>query len=407
MNRAIILVLDSLGVGASADSYKYGDEGSDTLGHIAEYCESGKADSVFRQGMLNIPNLQRWGLVAAANNSRGVSMPLKQHINPKGAYGYAREVSIGKDTPSGHWEICGLPVSFQWGLFPDKENCFPRDLIQELIVKGKINGTIANKHASGTEVIKEFGEEHIKSGKPICYTSADSVFQIAAHETHFGLDRLYKLCEIAKKLVDPLNVARVIARPFVGENPNNFERTANRRDLTTPPIGLTLLNHIVNSKGDVVSIGKISDIFAHQGITHNVKGESNMVLIDKLIEQMKKTKEGLLFVNLVDFDSKFGHRRDVPGYAYALEQLDSRIQEIESHLEDNDLVLVTADHGCDPTSPGSNHTREHVPVVFFSKHIKQMDLGERESFADMGQTIAAHLEVESLSHGKSCNLQYY
>lgn len=404
MNRAIILVLDSLGIGASNDAYMYGDEGSDTLGHIAEYCATGKADSIMRTGPLDIPNLQRLGLVAAANGSRGKEMPVLQNITPQSAYGYASEVSAGKDTPSGHWEICGLPVPFQWGLFPNNESCFPETLIQELISKGKIDGTLANKHASGTKVLQEFGEEHIRSGMPICYTSGDSVFQIAAHEDYFGLERLYNLCEIAKQLVDPLNIARVIARPFLGTNSDNFERTPNRRDLTTPPVGRTLLDHIQNANGTVVSVGKISDIFAHQGITFNVKGENNMLLIDQLIDQMGKVKEGLLFVNLVDFDSKYGHRRDVAGYAHALEQLDARIPEIEKHLKENDLVLITADHGCDPTWPGSDHTRECVPVVFFGNNIKPQYLGERSSFADMGQTIAKHLGLTALDYGTACNL---
>jgi phosphopentomutase len=404
MNRAIILVLDSLGIGASDDAYMYGDEGSDTLGHIAEYCAAGKADNNIRAGALDIPNLQRLGLVAAANSSRGKEMPVLQNITPQSAYGFASEVSVGKDTPSGHWEMCGLPVPFQWGLFPDTDECFPSELMTELVSKGNLDGTLANKHASGTTVLQEFGEEHINSGMPICYTSGDSVFQIAAHEKHFGLERLYSLCEIAKKLVDPLNIARVIARPFIGENVQSFERTSNRRDLTTPPIGKTLLDHINSANGSVVSIGKISDIFAHQGITYKVKGDSNMLLVDQLLDQMAKVKDGLLFVNLVDFDSKYGHRRDVPGYAHALEQLDARIPEIEAQLRSNDLALITADHGCDPTWPGSDHTRENVPVVFFGNNIKQHDLGKRSSFADMGQTIAEHLGVEKLDYGNACNL---
>jgi len=404
MNRAIILVLDSLGIGASDDAYMYGDEGSDTLGHIAEYCAAGKADNNIRAGALDIPNLQRLGLVAAANSSRGKEMPVLQNITPQSAYGFASEVSVGKDTPSGHWEMCGLPVPFQWGLFPDTDECFPSELMTELVSKGNLDGTLANKHASGTTVLQEFGEEHINSGMPICYTSGDSVFQIAAHEKHFGLERLYSLCEIAKKLVDPLNIARVIARPFIGENVQSFERTSNRRDLTTPPIGKTLLDHINSANGSVVSIGKISDIFAHQGITYKVKGDSNMLLVDQLLDQMAKVKDGLLFVNLVDFDSKYGHRRDVPGYAHALEQLDARIPEIEAQLRSNDLALITADHGCDPTWPGSDHTRENVPVVFFGNNIKQHDIGKRSSFADMGQTIAEHLGVEKLDYGNACNL---
>ena len=403
MKRAIILVLDSLGLGSSADAHRYGDKGSDTLGHIAEACADGNADNSHRQGPLNIPNLLRWGLGAAANASRGKPLPVTS-VAPQGAYGYAREVSVGKDTPSGHWEICGLPVPFEWGTFPSQENCFPSSLLQNLITQGQIGGTLANKHASGTEVIKEFGVEHLETGFPICYTSADSVFQIAAHEQSFGLGRLYELCKVAKRLVDPLDITRVIARPFIGTCSDDFERTANRRDLTTPPNGLTLLDFIQAAGGQVVSVGKIADIFSNQGVSYTVKGSDNMALIDQLLSQMKLAHEGLIFVNLVDFDTKFGHRRDVAGYALALEQLDKRIIEIESLLSNDDLVLITADHGCDPTWPGSDHTREHVPVVFYGKQVKNNNLGERSSFADMGQTIANHLEIDPLPYGKSCQL---
>jgi len=403
VKRAIILVLDSLGLGSSADAHRYGDNGADTLGHIAEACAEGNADNSQRQGPLNIPNLLRWGLGAAANASRGKPLPVASVI-PQGAYGYAREVSAGKDTPSGHWEICGLPVPFEWGTFPSQENCFPSSLLQNLITQGQIGGTLANKHASGTEVIKEFGEEHLETGFPICYTSADSVFQIAAHEQSFGLGRLYELCKVAKRLVDPLDITRVIARPFIGTCSDDFERTANRRDLTTPPNGLTLLDFIQTAGGQVVSVGKIADIFANQGVSYTVKGSDNMALIDQLLSQMKLAHEGLIFVNLVDFDSKFGHRRDVAGYALALEQLDKRINEIENQLNTDDLVLITADHGCDPTWPGSDHTREHVPVVFYGNKVKNNNLGERSSFADMGQTIAHHLEIDPLPYGKSCQL---
>jgi len=403
VKRAIILVLDSLGLGSSADAHRYGDKGSDTLGHIAEACADGNADNIHRQGPLNIPNLLRWGLGAAAKASRGKPLPVTS-VTPQGAYGYAREVSAGKDTPSGHWEICGLPVPFEWGTFPSQENCFPSSLLQNLITQGQIGGTLANKHASGSEIIKEFGVEHLETGFPICYTSADSVFQIAAHEQSFGLGRLYELCKVAKRLVDPLDITRVIARPFIGTCSDDFERTANRRDLPTPPNGLTLLDFIQTAGGQVVSVGKISDIFSNQGVSYTVKGSDNMALIDQLLSQMKLAKEGLIFVNLVDFDTKFGHRRDVAGYALALEQLDKRIIEIESLLSNDDLVLITADHGCDPTWPGSDHTREHVPVVFYGNQVKNNNLGERSSFADMGQTIANHLEIDPLPYGKSCQL---
>ncbi|WP_416679352.1 phosphopentomutase [Candidatus Pseudothioglobus sp. Uisw_016] len=403
MKRSIILVLDSLGLGSTKDSHLYGDTGADTLGHIIESCDSNSANNSERNGPLVIPNLIRWGLGEAAIASRKKPLPISR-VEPQGAFGYAKEVSAGKDTPSGHWEICGLPVPFEWGTFPKTENCFPESLLLSLLKEGKIDGTLANKHASGTQVIEEFGQEHIDSGFPICYTSADSVFQIAAHEEHFGLDRLYELCTIAKRLVDPLEITRVIARPFTGNSKDGFERTANRKDLTTPPNGPTLLDNIQDGGGDVISVGKIGDIFSNQGVSYTVKAANNMGLVDQLLSEMKKVNEGLIFVNLVDFDTKFGHRRDVAGYALALEQFDARIPEIESQLTSNDLVLITADHGCDPTWPGNDHTREHVPVVFYGKSIKNNNLGERESFCDMGQTIAQHLEIEPLLHGKACNL---
>ena len=403
MKRAIILVLDSLGLGSSEDAHLYGDSGSDTLGHIIEECDSGNADNSERSGPLLIPNLIRWGLGEAAIASRNKPLPITR-VEPQGAFGYAKEVSAGKDTPSGHWEICGLPVPFEWGTFPVIDNCFPASLLKDLMEQGQIEGTLANKHASGTQVIEEFGEEHIASGFPICYTSADSVFQIAAHEEHFGLERLYELCRVAKKLVDPLEITRVIARPFIGNSKDGFERTANRKDLTTPPNDLTLLDHIQDANGQVVSVGKISDIFSNQGVSYTVKAKNNMGLVDQLLSEMTKLKNGLIFVNLVDFDTKFGHRRDVAGYALALEQFDKRIPEIESGLNDDDLVLITADHGCDPTWPGNDHTREHVPVIFYGKSIKNNNLGKRESFADMGQTIASHLGIKALNNGKACNL---
>ena len=403
MKRSIILVLDSLGLGSTKDSHLYGDTGADTLGHIIESCDSNSANNSERNGPLVIPNLIRWGLGEAAIASRKKALPISR-VEPQGAFGYAKEVSAGKDTPSGHWEICGLPVPFEWGTFPKTENCFPESLLLSLIEEGKIGGTLANQHASGTQVIEEFGQEHIDSGFPICYTSADSVFQIAAHEEHFGLDRLYELCTIAKRLVDPLEITRVIARPFTGNSKDGFERTANRKDLTTPPNGPTLLDNIQDGGGDVISVGKIGDIFSNQGVSYTVKAANNMGLVDQLLSEMKKVNEGLIFVNLVDFDTKFGHRRDVAGYDLALEQFDARIPEIEAQLTSNDLVLITADHGCDPTWPGNDHTREHVPVVFYGKSIKNNNLGERESFCDMGQTIAQHLEIEPLLHGKACNL---
>ncbi|PCJ82703.1 MAG: phosphopentomutase [Bacteroidetes bacterium] len=402
--RAIIIVLDSVGIGESPDAKKYGDVGANTLGHIAEFCAEGKADSYIRKGPLNLPNLQRWGIGEAASDSSRKEVVFAQNIEAEGAYGYAQEISAGKDTPSGHWEICGLPVPFEWGLFPNVTDCFPKNLLQELISKGNLKGTLSNSHASGTEVLIEYGEEHMRTGMPICYTSSDSVFQIAAHESTFGLQRLYDLCDIARDLVDPLNIGRVIARPFKGNSPSNFERTSNRKDLTTPPHAPTLLDKVKLSGLPVVSIGKISDIFAGKGISYTLKAPNNMELVDVLLKEMCNVKEGLLFVNLVDFDSKFGHRRDVIGYAHALEQFDKRLPEIEALLSPNDLVLITADHGCDPTWAGTDHTREFVPVLFNGPKVMTKNLGLRQTFADMGATIAHHLNTEPLQYGSNCDI---
>ena len=406
MSRAFILVLDSLGIGASLDAERFGDSGADTLGHIAEQCAAGLADGEGRSGPLLIPNLLRLGLGMAAVESRGrPTAGLDTIFQPEGAWGYAVEQSSGKDTPSGHWEIAGLPVTFDWHYFPETRPCFPPDLIAALVARGDLPGILGDCHASGTEIIKDLGEEHIRTGKPICYTSADSVFQIAAHEVHFGLERLYALCEIARELVDPLNVGRIIARPFVGEDAAGFTRTGNRRDYTTPPFGETLLDRAVAAGREVVSVGKVADIFAGKGITSRIKAGGNMELFDRLMEQVDKAPDGaIVFVNFVDFDTLFGHRRNVAGYAAALEAFDRRLPTLETRLHPGDLVLMTADHGCDPTWRGTDHTREHVPVVFFGPGVCAGSLGRRGGFADMGQTIAAHLGLGRLDHGVSCDV---
>lgn len=392
MTRAFILVMDSFGIGASADADKFGDGGADTLGHIAA------------ARSLHLPNLARLGLGHAAGASTGrPPLPLGYDGPATGAWGYAVEQSLGKDTPSGHWEMAGLPVLFEWGYFPDREPCFPDALIERLVARGGLPGILGNRHASGTTIIADLGAEHIRTGKPICYTSADSVFQIAAHEDHFGLQRLYDLCAIAKEEVDALNIARVIARPFLGEDAASFRRTANRRDLTTPPPGDTLLDCLAADGGAVISVGKIADIFAHRGISRTVKAADNMALFDALLEQTGEAPaHSLVFTNFVDFDMLYGHRRDVPGYAAALEAFDARLPEFEARLRPGDLALITADHGCDPTHRGSDHTREHVPVLFFGPGVAPGELGRRDGFADMGQTIAGHLGLAPLAHGKDC-----
>lgn len=404
MARAFILVLDSFGIGAADDADRFGDVGADTFGHIAEACARGKGDrDGVRQGPLRIPNLTRLGLVAAADAARGISAAGEAGNGaPRGIWGFAAETSRGKDTPSGHWEMAGVPVTFDWGYFPRTVPCFPDDLIADLVRRGDLPGILGNCHASGTEIIKELGAEHIRTGKPICYTSADSVFQIAAHETYFGLQRLYDLCEICRELVDPFNIGRVIARPFIGEDPESFTRTAHRRDYSVPPPEPTLLDTAKAAGREVVAVGKIADIFAHQGITRTVKAAGNDALFDATLAEMATAPDGaLVFVNFVDFDTLYGHRRDVAGYAAALEAFDARLPELEHAACADDLILMTADHGCDPTWPGSDHTREFVPIVGFAPGSAARPIGRRETFADIGATVAAWLALPAVAHGRS------
>ncbi len=385
--RVCVLLMDSLGIGASLDAHQYGDEGANTFVHIFEACRDNLADSNARTGPLTIPNLAKFGLYHAAVASSGLKfIDLSTCTIPTGLFGYAVEQSLGKDTPSGHWELAGVPVMSPWGYFPETVPCFPKELIDELIQKAKLPGVLGDKHASGTTIIKELGEEHLRTGCPIVYTSADSVFQIAAHEQHFGLQRLYEVCEIARELVDKYQVGRVIARPFVGEDALSFRRTGNRRDYATLPPEPTLLDCLKNAGRDVVAIGKTADIFAHQGITQTVKADGNMALFDATLKAMQTLAPGgLVFTNFVDFDSSYGHRRDVAGYAHALEQFDARIPELYGMLQENDCVIIAADHGCDPTRPGSDHTREHIPVLMFGPQVQSQFIGRRDTFADVGQ----------------------
>jgi len=397
--RAFILVMDSFGIGAAPDADSFGDIGSHTYGHIKEQCAKGNANIAnIREGSLTIPNLLRLGLDKAANFS-----PADITEDITGAFGRCSEQSSGKDTPSGHWEMTGLPVTFDWAVFPKTVPSFPTDLIKDLVQICNLPGILGNCHASGTEIISRLGEEHIRTGKPICYTSSDSVFQIAAHESVFGLEHLYDVCVKAQALTLPLNIGRVIARPFIGGDGEPFTRTPHRRDYTTNPHGPTLLNHVIDSGGEVISIGKIADIFANQGISRKLKAPDNMGLFDCLLNEVKNAADGsLTFVNFVDFDMLFGHRRDVAGYATALEEFDNRLPEFEALLGDGDLALITADHGCDPTWTGTDHTREFVPSLFFGPNVKPQNLGDRDSFADMGQTIASHLNLKPLAFGKAC-----
>lgn len=403
MKRALLLVLDSFGIGASADAGRFGDAGANTLLHIAEACARGEANNALRHGPLQLPNLARLGLGHAAALSGGEFPPgLRADIEVAGAYGYARELSSGKDTPSGHWEMAGVPVLFDWGYFAARENSFPAELLDALIARGDLPGILGNCHASGTTILEQLGDEHVATGKPILYTSADSVLQIAAHEEHFGLERLLALCELARELCDPYNIGRVIARPFRGDGPGSYARTGNRRDYAVPPPAPTLLDRLCAAGGQVYAVGKIGDIFAHRGISKLYKADGNDALFDATLQALRDAPTNtLVFSNFVDFDMLYGHRRDIAGYAAALEAFDRRLPELLAQMQPGDLLLLAADHGCDPSTPGSDHTREHIPVLAWGNGVAAGSLGERETFADIGQTLADFFGLPSCSHGRS------
>jgi phosphopentomutase len=395
MARAFILLLDSFGLGAAPDAHKFGDEGANTFGHIAAWAaKEGKP--------MQLPNLEKLGLAAAAQLACGEwAAGFSQRDGFTGAYGAAREQSTGKDTQSGHWEIAGVPVTFDWGYFPRDVPSFPQVLTDTLQKQMDLVGFLGNCHASGTEIINKFGDEHVATGKIIVYTSGDSVMQIAAHEEHFGLERLYAVCEAAFELVKPYNIGRVIARPFLGQN-GNYHRTSNRHDYAVAPPAPTLLDHVKNEGGEVVGLGKISDIFAAKGISRVVKGADNMALFDALLKVTDEVGDkSLTFVNFVDFDQAFGHRRDIAGYSNALHQMDERLPEFMAKLKEGDLVVITADHGCDPSWPGSDHTREHIPMIFFGPGVAARALPISETFSDIGATLASHLGVKPLLNGTS------
>lgn len=404
MARAFLFVLDSFGVGGARDAADYGDLGSNTLGHIAEFCAAGAADRAgLRQGPLRLPNMTSLGLLDIAKMASGnypAGMPLPERLF--GLYGAASEMSNGKDTPSGHWEIAGTPVMFNWGYFPTEGDAFSPELVEAICRDGEVPGILGNCHASGTEIIEQLGEEHIRTGRPICYTSSDSVFQIAAHETHFGLDRLNALCQVVRGFLDPLNIGRVIARPFTGETAETFERTGNRRDFSVPPPEPTLLDRLVEAGRSVHAVGKVGDIFAHQGVSRVIKANGNAALAAATLAAMDEAADGdLVFTNFVDFDMIYGHRRDVPGYAAALEAFDLSLPDIHRRLKPGDLVILTADHGCDPTWRGTDHTRERVPIMAFGPGIRTRSIGVRSSYADIGETVAAHLGIAAGRHGWS------
>ncbi|GAB7127145.1 phosphopentomutase [Silvimonas sp. JCM 19000] len=398
--RAIVLIMDSFGIGAAPDAAQFGDTGASTIGHIAQFCAEGKAD-IGRAGPLRLPHLEQLGLGLAAQLASG---ELPAGFNPRphliGAYAAARELSSGKDTPSGHWELAGVPVRFDWGYFEKKTDSFPPELLDKLVTRAHLPGYLGNCHASGTTIIAELGEEHMRTGKPILYTSADSVLQIACHEETYGLDKLNELCEIAYEAVKPYNICRIIARPFVGTCAANFKRTGNRHDLAVAPPADTVLKKLTDAGGEVVSIGKIADIYAHVGITHKIKATGPEALWQATLDATRTAPErSIVMTNFVNFDQDFGHRRDVAGYAAALEYFDQRLPEIYELLRDDDVLILSADHGCDPTWPGSDHTREYVPVLVYGKRIPPANLGVRASFADVGQSLAHWFDLNPFPDG--------
>jgi len=402
--RALLLVLDSVGCGGAEDAAQFGDAGADTLGHIATACAKGEGNrKALRSGALHVPHLDALGLGLAAEASTGVLPPgLTRPQPPGGLWGFGVERAPGKDTPSGHWEIAGAPCLEPWGYFPKTEPCFPPELTKALIAKGGLSGILGNCHASGTEIITRLGAEHIRTEAPICYTSADSVLQIAAHETIFGCDRLYELCRIARRLCDPLNIGRVIARPFEGSPSRGFTRTPHRKDFGLPPPPGNLLERLAGASRKTVSIGKIGDIFAHRFTGEEIKRADNMAHFNATLEALTKLPDGgLIFTNFLDFDTDFGHRRDVPGYAHCLETFDARLPELFALMRPGDVAVITADHGTDPTWHGTDHTREHVPILVFGPGIEGRPIGRRETLADIGASLAAHLGVPPTAAGQS------
>jgi phosphopentomutase len=375
-NRIVLMVLDSAGIGEMPDAANWGDAGADTLGHILE------------SRKVSLPNLQKLGL----GNIRPLQ-DLPGIENPSGSYGKCTLKSNGKDTTTGHWEMAGIILKKAFPTFPEG---FPPRIIDEFVEKAKVPGVLANVPASGTEIIKEFGEEHIKTGKPIVYTSADSVFQIAAHEEVIPVERLYEICHVAREILDGEDkVGRVIARPFVGASAETFKRTENRHDYAVPPPTDNLLPLLKDNGLDVVCIGKIASIYDSMGVTEDLTAKNNDQAIDQTINALTSESRGLIFSNLVDFDMLYGHRRDTEGYAKALEHFDTRLPEILAAMRDDDLFVITADHGNDPTKEGSDHTREYAPLLVYGKSARAgVNLGTRQSLSDIGQTIAENFGLE-------------
>lgn len=384
INRVITIVLDGFGVGESPDAHIYGDEGSNTIAGI------------YNNTKLNLPNLKKIGLY----NIKEIGINNEEE-NPIGAYGKAQEQSVGKNSPVGHWEISGHITNPGFKTYP---HAFPKEMIDEFIEKTGVKGILCNEVGSGTEILKRFGEEHMKTGYPIVYTSADSVFQIAAHEDIISVKKLYEICRIARKMLDKkeYNVGTVIARPFVGTCAEDFTRTYNRKDFESNTFGKTMLDVISENGKEVIAIGKIEDLFSGRGITKGIHTNGNADGIEKTIEEIKNDTEGLIFTNLVDFDMLYGHRNNIEGYAKALEYFDSKLPIIIENMKDTDILIITADHGNDPSTPSTDHSREYIPIVIYGKQIREnTNIGTRETYADIGATILEILQMPLLSIGKS------
>lgn len=384
INRVNIIVLDSFGVGELPDAHKYHDEGSDTLG------------AIYRTTSLNIPNMKKLGLY----NIQGVSVPEKAEYTI-GAYGKAAEQCEGKNSPVGHWEITGFVKKPGFSTYP---NAFPQELLDEIAKRANLPGFCCNKVGSGTELLKEYGEEIIKTGKPMVYTSADSVFQIAAHEEYISVERLNEICQIARDVIDEkgYNIGTIISRPFVGNTPETFKRTYNRRDFEATNFGRTMLDVFVENGKKVLGIGKIEDLFTGRGITRSIHTNGNTDGIEKNIEALKNAEEDIIFTNLVDYDMLYGHRNDPIGYARALEEFDAKLPEIMEVMRDGDMLIITADHGCDPVTPSTNHSREYIPILIYGKNIKEnVDIGIRDTYADISATILDIFGFEKLEFGTS------
>jgi phosphopentomutase len=386
MPRVFLFILDSFGIGGAPDAAAFGDEGSNTLGHICDHM------------VLKVPHMASLGLGLAAEAASGRNPLAPAQLI--GKWGHAREVSQGKDTITGHWEIAGVPVPFRWHYYPQTQPAFPRELTDAIITRCKLPGLLALNHASGIQVIEDFGEEHVRTGKPIMYTSADSVIQIAAHEKHFGLQRLYDVCKVARDLTYDIKLGRIIARPFLGETTRTFERTGNRKDFAITPPSPTLLKILADAGREVISVGKIGDIYGHVGTGEEIKVSGNAAMMAKVIETMPRLKDGgFLMTNFVDFDTLYGHRRDPIGYGKLLEEFDAMLPEVFAQLRQGDRLVLTADHGNDPTFKGTDHTREQIPILIYGSDIAPGSVGSRQGFSDIGQSIARYLGIGPLGGG--------